>query len=168
MVREAASEHGVRIAKWLGDGAMIVGVETEPLVCAVLDLERTLAEEHAPLPLRGGLADGDVLLFEGDDYIGSTVNLAARLCDEAKGHQILATPEVAAHAPDWAGSTRLRGVRIRGFAEPLELVDLGTWRHAAEVVVDPVCGMEVRLEDVVRDAFCSEDCAGVFDRQVHR
>jgi adenylate cyclase len=164
-VRDAASEHGVRIAKWLGDGAMIVGVDVEPLVCAVLDIERTLAEVHAPLPLRAGLAAGDVILFEGDDYIGSMVNLAARLCDEAKGHQILATPEVAAHAPPWAGSARQGGLRIRGFAEPVEVVDLGTWSHAAEVVVDPVCGMEVRIADVVRGSFCSENCAAVHDRQ---
>lgn len=166
VVREVTSDHGVRVAKWLGDGAMIVGVETQPLLCAVLDIERTLAEEHAPLPLRAGLASGDVILFEGDDYIGRTVNLAARLCDEAKGHQILATPEVAAHRPDWAGCETLHGVRIRGLAEPIDVVDLSTWQHAAEVVVDPVCGMELRVDESVRGAFCSEECAGAHDRQV--
>lgn len=166
VVREVTSDHGVRVAKWLGDGAMMVGVETEPLLCAVLDIERTLAEEHAPLPLRAGLASGDVILFEGDDYIGRTVNLAARLCDEAKGHQILATPEVAAHRPGYAGSEVLHGVKIRGLAEPIDVVDLSTWQHGAEVVVDPMCGMELRVSETVRDSFCSHECASAYDRKV--
>ena len=155
----------MRVAKWLGDGAMMVGVETEPLLCAVLDIERTLAEEHAPLPLRAGLASGEVILFEGDDYIGRTVNLAARLCDEAKGHQILATKDVAEHRPDWAGSELLHGVRIRGLAEPIDVVDLSTWQHEAEVVIDPMCGMELRVTESVRDSFCSDECATAYDRQ---
>ena len=34
VVRDVASHHGVRIDKWLGDGAMFVGVDTAPLVSA--------------------------------------------------------------------------------------------------------------------------------------
>src|SRR5712692_4297801 len=37
-VREAAGAAGVRVDKWLGDGVMLVGVEPEPLVTAVLAL----------------------------------------------------------------------------------------------------------------------------------
>ena len=57
--------------------------------------------------MRIGIATGRALLFEGDDYIGSAVNLAARLCDAAGPGEVLdpgrADPRPAAgchgHAP---------------------------------------------------------------------
>ena len=39
MVRDICSRRGVRIAKWLGDGAMLVGVDTTPLVAATLEMQ---------------------------------------------------------------------------------------------------------------------------------
>src|SRR5690606_23220886 len=82
-----AGWRGVRVAKWLGDGAMLVATEPRPLLDAVLRMEQALDARGCPLPLRGGIAAGRVILFEGDDYIGRPVNLAARLCDEAEPHQ---------------------------------------------------------------------------------
>ena len=38
-VRQVATEFGVRIAKWLGDGCMLVSVEPSHLVAAVSKLE---------------------------------------------------------------------------------------------------------------------------------
>ena len=32
IIRRLSSVHGVRVAKWLGDGAMLVGVEPEPVI----------------------------------------------------------------------------------------------------------------------------------------
>ena len=89
-VREIASRRAVRIAKWLGDGAMLVAIEAEPGIEAVIDIERRIEEIGSPLPLRAGIAGGPVLLFEGDDYIGAAVNLASRLCDMAKPREVLA------------------------------------------------------------------------------
>jgi adenylate cyclase len=79
-----ASERGVRIAKWLGDGCMIVAVEQRDAIEFVLELEQRATDVCAPLTIRAGLATGHALLFEGDDYIGSAVNMAARLCDYAR------------------------------------------------------------------------------------
>ena len=76
IVREVASERGVRIAKWLGDGCMIVAVDQADAIAFTLDLENRAAEVCAPLTLRVGIATGYALLFEGDDYIGSAVNMA--------------------------------------------------------------------------------------------
>ena len=81
-IRRLASVHGVRIAKWLGDGAMLVGVEPEPVIEAVVAMIEA-NREATVLPLRAGVASGDVILFEGDDHIGQAVNLAARLSDLA-------------------------------------------------------------------------------------
>src|SRR3546814_6304497 len=47
------------------------------------------------------MASGPVIMFEGDDYIGAPVNIAARLCDQAQPHELLATVEVAAARPGW-------------------------------------------------------------------
>ncbi len=55
----------------------------------VLDLEQRAADVCAPLTVRAGIATGHALLFEGDDYIGSAVNMAARLCDYARGVEVL-------------------------------------------------------------------------------
>ncbi len=92
-VRDAASSRGVRIAKWLGDGAMLVGVETEPLLEAVVAISERISTSGSPLPLRAGISIGPVMLFEGDDYIGHAVNVAARLCDAAESNEVLATAD---------------------------------------------------------------------------
>ena len=76
LVREIASERGVRIAKWLGDGCMIVSVDQSNCIAFALELENRSAEVCAPLSLRVGIATGFALLFEGDDYIGSAGNMA--------------------------------------------------------------------------------------------
>src|SRR5437762_2571177 len=71
IVRDVASDRGVRIAKWLGDGCMIVSVDQELGIAAALDMEAKAVAECAPLSIRVGVATGYALLFEGDDYIGS-------------------------------------------------------------------------------------------------
>lgn len=131
-VRRAASDHGVRVAKWLGDGAMFVAVEQGYLVDAVLELERHFDELQAPLALRGGMACGPVILFEGDDHIGTAVNLAARLCDIAAPHEVLATPSIR-EVPDGVIAERATPVRIAGFPRPVPVLRLrrrGHWTPA--------------------------------------
>ncbi len=68
---------------------MIVAVEQIDAITFALDLEQKSAEPCAPLSLRVGIATGYALLFEGDDYIGSAVNMAARLCDAADPFEVL-------------------------------------------------------------------------------
>lgn len=87
-IRSAAEEHGVRVAKWLGDGAMLVGVEHGSLMQCALAIQAWMPPRPWP-PLRGGVCTGRVLVFEGDDYVGRAVNIAARLCSVAAPGQIL-------------------------------------------------------------------------------
>ena len=89
IVRQVASDRGVRIAKWLGDGCMVVAVDQADAIAFTLDLETKAVEVCSPLTLRAGLATGYALLFEGDDYIGSAVNMASRLCDIADAYEVL-------------------------------------------------------------------------------
>jgi adenylate cyclase len=58
VVRGVASARGVRIAKWLGDGAMLVGVEPEPLLEALVEIEALITDSGSPLPLRAGFTTG--------------------------------------------------------------------------------------------------------------
>ncbi|MFP4513778.1 MAG: adenylate/guanylate cyclase domain-containing protein [Acidimicrobiales bacterium] len=120
-VRGVAGFNGVRVAKWLGDGAMIVSIETEPLVEAVLEIERRMQEGGSILPLRAGMASGDVILFEGDDYIGRAVNIAARLCDLAGPRQVLAPVDMVerSYPPD-----AVEHISLKGMNRPVEVVDL--------------------------------------------
>jgi class 3 adenylate cyclase len=129
VVRERAGWRGVRVAKWLGDGAMLVATEPRPLLDAVVRMEQALDARGCPLPLRGGVAAGRVILFEGDDYIGRPVNLAARLCDDAEPHQLLVTASLYDTAGEGLDGRRLGAQRIRGFSRPVEVVDLGQGDH---------------------------------------
>ena len=124
VVRERAGWRGVRVAKWLGDGAMLVATEPRPLLDAVVRMELALDARGCALPLRGGVAAGRVILFEGDDYIGRPVNLAARLCDEAEPHQLLVTASLFDAAGEGLTHRRLGPQRIRGFNRPVEVVDM--------------------------------------------
>lgn len=124
VTREVCARHGVRIAKWLGDGAMLVGVEAEDLAETMTEMRRLFSESDSPLPLRAGLATGQVILFEGDDYIGSIVNMASRLSDLAEPGQLLAPKDFVSAMMVNTEAIDIGPVRINGFAEPIEIVAL--------------------------------------------
>lgn len=122
--REICALRGVRIAKWLGDGAMLVGVEAEDLAETMTDLRRVFTDRASPLPLKAGVATGEVILFEGDDYIGSTVNLAARLADLAEPGQLLAPKDFVSAMMVNTEAIAVGSLDIRGFNAPVEVVSL--------------------------------------------
>jgi class 3 adenylate cyclase len=123
--RRVATDFGVRIAKWLGDGAMFVAVDPRQLVCAVIEFERIANELELPLEIHAGLASGPVILLEGDDYTGGPVNLASRLADAAGPCEILVTPELAALAPADAWVDDAGSMVVPGFSQPVPVVRLG-------------------------------------------
>ena len=110
--REIAARRGVRIAKWLGDGVMFVSVEAGPLLATTVEL--TSRMKSTGLDLRSGVATGSCLLFEADDYIGHSVNLASRLCDLAGPGEVLADENTATLAPDWVQVGPPRRKRLPG------------------------------------------------------
>ncbi len=122
--REVTSNHGVRVAKWLGDGAMIVSVDEEAAIASALELEERAADACAPLALRAGIASGHALLFEGDDYIGSAVNLAARLCDLAGPYEVLAPAHPPCSLPQGVEAVPAGTRDVKGFAEPVRVTRL--------------------------------------------
>ena len=124
-VRQVATDYGVRIAKWLGDGCMLVSVDPAMLVAAVPKLESITHELELPLSMHAGCAGGAVILLEGDDYTGRSVNLAARLATAARPHEILATVDLAAYATDDLPVEPAGMITVAGIHEPVEVVRFG-------------------------------------------
>ena len=88
-----------------------------------MELEHRAASVCAPLTLRAGIASGYALLFEGDDYIGSAVNMAARLCDDATGLRG-ADPDDAPRSAAARRTAEPYGeIELRGFPGTIDVVD---------------------------------------------
>jgi len=173
MLREVAARRGVRLTKWLGDGAMLSSADTEAVVAMVLEVADRVTRQtsQVPLQLRSGLAQGAVIMFEGDDYIGRAPNVASRLCDAAGPGQTLCTREVASLAPRWAAVSEAQPYQAQGFERPLEACRLAIGK-AATMVVDPHCGLELPevaglptrfAPDGEVCRFCSTACAQAWE-----
>lgn len=126
IVREVCARHGVRIAKWLGDGAMMVSTQAEDLAQALTELQLLIRQSGVPLALKAGTATGAVILFEGDDYIGSVVNLAARLSETAAPGQILAPVEFVTPLMSTTVVTEIGPVAVEGLDQAIEVVSLAS------------------------------------------
>jgi adenylate cyclase len=123
LTREIAARRGVVIAKWLGDGAMLVGANIGPIIAASGELLARHTEQ--PLRLHAGAAHGGVLLFEGDDYIGRPVNLAARLCDAAQPGELLVVGYSVDVLPEWMEVLGTRHIRLQGLGRFRDVQRLG-------------------------------------------
>ena len=110
----------------------MVGVKPGPIVAAVAEL--TGRFESFAIDLRAGVASGVALLFDGDDYIGRPVNLAARLCDEAEPGELLAHPSALNGVPDWVVAGEPREVKVRGVGG---IEGVRPLRHAPDVQFPP-------------------------------
>jgi adenylate cyclase len=91
VVQHTASAHGGRPVKWLGDGVMFHFSDPGEAILSGLDLiEQT--EQTIEVPARIGINAGAVIAQEGD-YFGRTVNIAARIADYARPHELLVSDE---------------------------------------------------------------------------
>ncbi|MGV1050065.1 MAG: adenylate cyclase regulatory domain-containing protein [Solirubrobacterales bacterium] len=118
----AVAEPPVRLVKMIGDAAMFVSAEAEPLLRASLSLIAAAEAEGKEFPwLRAGLASGPVLPQSGD-YYGRPVNLASRITGVARPGSVVvdvAVKEAAGEgfAYTFIGERRLKGIdsRVRLF-----------------------------------------------------
>ena len=151
-VRQLAARRGVRIAKWLGDGVMLVSTDPGPMVATVSELLARL--DHGPLRVRAGVASGECLLFEGDDYIGRPVNLAARLCEAAAPGELLAL-DLDDDVPEWVrrgGSVTVRAMGIGDVAGVSQLrVDEGAWASVGPSPTHPSLALVASGADASTD-----------------
>lgn len=88
-LEEVLTSLPVEIVKWMGDGVMLAAQDTNALLTGLYHA-MVRARDSGSLPLRAGIAVGPVLrtTTNDPDYIGMTVNRAARLCDAADPWQV--------------------------------------------------------------------------------
>ncbi|MEP1199075.1 adenylate/guanylate cyclase domain-containing protein [Tateyamaria sp.] len=72
------AEHGGRLVKLMGDGALVEFASVVDAVQAALDIQKSSADADGSIRLRIGINLGDILI-DGDDIFGDGVNIAARL-----------------------------------------------------------------------------------------
>ena len=100
--------------KWLGDGVMFHFPDSGGAVLGGLHLlEQT--EHSVQVPARIGINAGTLVQQEGD-FFGRTVNVAARIADYAKPHEVLVSEEARSGAEvdgvefELVGDVELKGV----------------------------------------------------------
>jgi len=137
--------HGGTLERFTGDGVMVFF--NDPLPCddpaaravrmglglrdAVSELAARWRRAGHDLALGVGIAQGYATLgrigFEGRfDYaaIGSVTNLAARLCSDARGWQVLVTDRVLAAVEDLVDSELIGEVQPKGFSRITRVHDV--------------------------------------------
>jgi adenylate cyclase len=120
LVRRSAERHGGKVVKWLGDGVMLHFGRSEDAVDATLEIVEAVAHAELP-PAHAGIDMGPVV-FQGGDYFGRTVNLAARIMERAQPGQVLVSDDVA-ESVDRARftCTPLGPVELKGVPRPVDL-----------------------------------------------
>jgi adenylate cyclase len=114
-----------RIVKHLGDGLLCTFPKPALGIRAALDLQASAPDA---LRLRAGVHMGEATVTRSD-VVGHVVNVAARVCEAAKGGQVLAT-EDAVEAATGAGGLadvrvgRMKSRRMKGVKAPVRLCEV--------------------------------------------
>ena len=100
-IRNIVETKNGTLVKTLGDGAMAAFESVREAARSAFEIQRAIAERTEPpaMKIRIGLHVGDVVLTE-DDYLGNTVNKAARIAAAAKGGEVVASSSVRALLSD--------------------------------------------------------------------
>ncbi len=124
IVRDALSAGNGREVKHLGDGIMASFLSAGAAVRCALQIQRELArhkESDLPVRVRIGAAAGEPVERD-NDFFGSTVQLAARLCARAEPDQILVSNVVAELCIGKGLTFRPLGeVSLKGFDRPVQV-----------------------------------------------
>ncbi len=105
--RMLAAEHGGKLVKTMGDGALLAFSGPSAATECALSIQETLSDNT--ITLRMGIHTGECIIV-GDDLSGVAINLAVRIMEVAEGGQVLVSSmvkdlsfgskiEFAAHSP---------------------------------------------------------------------
>lgn len=129
IVRAALNASGGSEIKHTGDGIMASFSTASSALDAAIAIQRGVAEHKnanpdSPLGVYVGLNAGEPIA-EDDDLFGTSINLAARICDHAEAGQILVANVVRelAAGKDFLFSD-LGETELRGFEDPVKLWEL--------------------------------------------
>ena len=130
IVRRSLAACAGREVKHTGDGIMAVLPDTRRGVECAIRIQREFQHynQHSrePIHVRIGLDSGDPV-EDSNDLFGSTVQLAARLCDEAAADQILVSETVRTEHGDAALFKGAEQRQLKGFAGTVGVVECN-WR----------------------------------------
>ncbi|MFL5955901.1 MAG: adenylate cyclase regulatory domain-containing protein [Solirubrobacterales bacterium] len=111
------AQRPVQLIKLIGDAAMLISPETEPLLDAALALVQASEQQGDGFPpLRAGVATGPAL-SRGGDWYGRPVNLASRITTVARPGSVLTSADVREAVGDdgyrwsFAGKRKFKGMR---------------------------------------------------------
>ena len=129
IVREALKTHNGSEIKHTGDGIMAAFATASSALDCGIAIQRGVADHKAehpdsPLGVYVGLNAGEPIAEE-QDLFGTSINLAARICDQAEAGQILASNVVRelAAGKDFLFAD-LGETELRGFEDPVKLWEL--------------------------------------------
>src|SRR5262249_44943725 len=169
LAREALSA-GDELVKSIGDAVMLASPGPAAAVAALAGLWERCSETSGFLLPRAGAHHGPAISRDGD-YLGATVNLAARVAGHAGGGQILVTSGVARAASDTGFEVaRLGPHRLHNVTAPVELFEIRFDASDPPGTIDPVCRMRVEphlaagalCHEGQRFWVCSMPCAAAF------
>lgn len=173
---QTASAGRPLLSKTLGDGVLLLFAHPRRAADTALTL---LHEVHANVGMpavRIVLHAGPALARQGD-WFGASLNVAARVCDQAPSGSVTATGAFLDALGPLAdleavpmGSRRLRDVRT-----PADVHELRRCGHPHDRTVDPVCRMTLPDDPPVSRSigdelvgFCSTTCADEYERDRNR
>ena len=123
VVRAEVAYRDGTVVKQIGDAFMLTFDRADAAVRAAVAIQAAAAISQNGIPaLRAGVHWGRVLYWEGD-YVGTTVNIASRLADDADEGEVIVS---AAVRNESGGSPEVyfepRGARrLRGVSQPVEV-----------------------------------------------
>ena len=127
IAREGVEDHDGEVIELRGDEALAVFRSAREALRAAVDLQVTFADEvqldsSIPLLVGIGLDAGEAVPVDGG-YRGGALNLAARLCSQAKAGEVLVSQGVVhlARAVDGVRLHEHGEVDLKGLAEPVRV-----------------------------------------------
>jgi class 3 adenylate cyclase len=162
-IAKVVEAHGGRVVKMLGDGVLALFDKNLSAIHAVVEMQRihqkrqTQFQPSQFMPIRIGVASGDVEIVAGDCY-GDAVNVASRLSDLSGPFQIWANSAALVGASESKGlHFRILGpISIRGRAEPCTVYQVDWQEDVATDFLTMQAELDSSLESSGRDVLGGE------------
>ena len=124
-VREVADANEGFLLELRGDEALVVFVSARNALRAGVAMQARFRENDLPRGVGIGLDAGEAVAVEGG-YRGGALNLAARLCAQAKAGEVLASEAVIhlAAKVDGLAYVDARTLKLKGYDRPVRAVDV--------------------------------------------
>jgi class 3 adenylate cyclase/tetratricopeptide (TPR) repeat protein len=143
VLRDSITASAGREVKSMGDGLMVVFPSAVDAISCAIAIQQAVDRENRrheaePLGVRVGLHVGEPVREE-DDYFGTAVVVARRLCDAAEGGQIIASDIVRSLVASRGSFSfeELGPLELKGVAAPLPSFEVVWERKAAEPIPLP-------------------------------